>query len=155
MRTLCIAFALFLAQPSWAGMVKSQKAPAKALAKSTHSESKPSRFVKTPPCKTTSAPKPPAPANEVIKPGASDPDHDRSAERFTRDPSAPFPHVFISFPSAKDPDFAARYPGRATVEVAEGPTLELGPGDVGLLPAGARTTWTVHETLRKIYVVRP
>ena len=45
--------------------------------------------------------------------------------------------------------------GRATVEVADGPTLELGPGDVGLLPAGARTTWTVHETLRKIYVVRP
>ena len=45
--------------------------------------------------------------------------------------------------------------GRATVEVAGGPTLEVGPGDVGLLPVGARTTWTVHETLRKIYVVRP
>ena len=45
--------------------------------------------------------------------------------------------------------------GRATVEVADGPTLELAPGDVGLLPAGARTTWTVHETLRKVYVVRP
>ena len=45
--------------------------------------------------------------------------------------------------------------GRATVEVLDGPTLEIGPGDVGLLPAGARTTWTVHETLRKIYVVRP
>jgi uncharacterized protein len=44
--------------------------------------------------------------------------------------------------------------GRATVEVVDGPTLEVGPGDVGLLPAGARTTWTVHETLRKIYVVR-
>jgi uncharacterized cupin superfamily protein len=45
--------------------------------------------------------------------------------------------------------------GSATVEVADGPTLELGPGDVGLLPAGARTTWTIHETLRKIYVVHP
>jgi uncharacterized cupin superfamily protein len=45
--------------------------------------------------------------------------------------------------------------GRATVEVDGGRTLEVGPGDVGLLPAGARTTWTVHETLRKIYVVRP
>ena len=45
--------------------------------------------------------------------------------------------------------------GRATIEVDGGPTLEVGPGDVGLLPAGARTTWTVHETLRKIYVVRP
>ncbi len=45
--------------------------------------------------------------------------------------------------------------GRATVEVDGGPTLEVAPGDVGLLPAGARTTWTVHETLRKVYVVRP
>jgi uncharacterized cupin superfamily protein len=45
--------------------------------------------------------------------------------------------------------------GRATVEVADGPTLEIGAGDVGLLPAGARTTWTVHETVRKVYVVRP
>ena len=79
MRTSCIALALFLAQPSWAGMVKSQKALAKVPAKSPHSESKTSRFVKTPPCKTASAPKPPAPANEVIKPAASDPDHDRIA----------------------------------------------------------------------------
>lgn len=45
--------------------------------------------------------------------------------------------------------------GRATIEVADGPTLEVGPGDIGLLPAGVRTTWTVHETLRKVYVVRP
>lgn len=43
--------------------------------------------------------------------------------------------------------------GRATVEVEGGPVLDVGPGDVGLLPAGARTTWTVHETLRKVYVV--
>ena len=39
--------------------------------------------------------------------------------------------------------------GRATVRVEGGPTLELGPGDVGVLAAGDRTTWTVHETLRK------
>jgi uncharacterized cupin superfamily protein len=44
--------------------------------------------------------------------------------------------------------------GRATIEVAEGPTLEVGPGDVGVLEAGAATTWTVHEDLRKIYVIR-
>ena len=43
--------------------------------------------------------------------------------------------------------------GRATVEVDGGPSLELGPGDIGLLEAGARTTWTVHETLRKVYVL--
>jgi uncharacterized cupin superfamily protein len=43
--------------------------------------------------------------------------------------------------------------GRATVRVEGGETLELGPGDVGVLEAGARTVWTVHETLRKVYVV--
>ncbi|HVQ18420.1 MAG TPA: cupin domain-containing protein [Actinomycetes bacterium] len=43
--------------------------------------------------------------------------------------------------------------GRATIAVAGGPTLEVGPGDVGVLEAGAKTTWTVHETLRKIYVI--
>src|SRR5664279_2040048 len=42
--------------------------------------------------------------------------------------------------------------GRATVEVADGTVLTLGPGDVGILEAGARTRWTVHETLRKVYV---
>lgn len=44
--------------------------------------------------------------------------------------------------------------GRATIEVAAGPTLEVGPGDVGVLEAGAQTTWTVHEDLRKIYIIR-
>jgi uncharacterized cupin superfamily protein len=43
--------------------------------------------------------------------------------------------------------------GRATVEVEDGPALELAPGDIGVLEAGARTTWRVHETLRKVYVV--
>lgn len=44
--------------------------------------------------------------------------------------------------------------GRATIEVTDGPTLEVGPGDVGILEAGAVTRWTVHEDLRKVYVVR-
>jgi uncharacterized protein len=43
--------------------------------------------------------------------------------------------------------------GRATVAVEGGPTLQLGPGDIGVLEAESRTTWTVHETLRKVYVV--
>jgi uncharacterized protein len=43
--------------------------------------------------------------------------------------------------------------GRATVEVGDGSTLELAPGSVGFLDAGTRTTWTVHETLRKVYVL--
>ncbi|MCX3060430.1 cupin domain-containing protein [Streptomyces beihaiensis] len=41
--------------------------------------------------------------------------------------------------------------GRATVEVEGGPTLEVGPGSVAVLREGDRTTWTVHETLRKAY----
>ncbi|MGC0328355.1 putative cupin superfamily protein [Streptomyces sp. SAI-170] len=43
--------------------------------------------------------------------------------------------------------------GRATVEVENGPTLEVGPGDMAILRAGDRTTWTVHETLRKAYAI--
>ncbi|HET8970672.1 MAG TPA: cupin domain-containing protein [Candidatus Nanopelagicales bacterium] len=43
--------------------------------------------------------------------------------------------------------------GRATIVVEDGPTLQLGPGDVGYLRAGSRTSWTVHEDLRKVYFV--
>ena len=42
--------------------------------------------------------------------------------------------------------------GWATVEVEGGPRLELRLGDVAFLEAGWRTRWTVHETLRKVYV---
>jgi uncharacterized cupin superfamily protein len=45
--------------------------------------------------------------------------------------------------------------GRATIEVAGGPTLEVGPGDLCVLEAGARTRWTVHEPLRKVFVCPP
>lgn len=47
--------------------------------------------------------------------------------------------------------------GRATIEFADDAAFSItcGPGDVVMLPAGARTRWTVHETLRKIYVIRP
>ncbi len=45
------------------------------------------------------------------------PDHDANLQRFEDDPSAPFPVLFISSPSAKDPDFARRHPGHATLEV--------------------------------------
>jgi all-trans-retinol 13,14-reductase len=41
---------------------------------------------------------------------------------FEADPEAEFPLVYVSFPSAKDPSFSERYPGRATIEiVAPGP----------------------------------
>jgi uncharacterized cupin superfamily protein len=41
--------------------------------------------------------------------------------------------------------------GRATIEVDDGPTVEVGPGDLCVLEPGARTTWRVHETLRKVF----
>lgn len=44
-------------------------------------------------------------------------DHDRNVERFFADPEAPLPVAYVSFPSAKDPDFERRHPGKATIEV--------------------------------------
>ncbi|MEU3338504.1 cupin domain-containing protein [Streptomyces sp. NPDC002144] len=43
--------------------------------------------------------------------------------------------------------------GSATIEVVDGPTLTVGPGDMAVLRAGDRTRWTVHETLRKAYAI--
>jgi uncharacterized cupin superfamily protein len=42
--------------------------------------------------------------------------------------------------------------GSATVQVQGGPVVELRAGDAMRLEAGTRTTWTVHEPLRKVYV---
>lgn len=45
-------------------------------------------------------------------------DHDLSLAAFRADPEhAPLPLVYASFPSAKDPAFESRFPGRATVEL--------------------------------------
>ena len=44
------------------------------------------------------------------------PDHDANVATFTADLEAPFPAVYISFPSAKDPDFERWHPGHATIE---------------------------------------
>ncbi|MEM9456672.1 MAG: NAD(P)/FAD-dependent oxidoreductase [Myxococcota bacterium] len=44
-------------------------------------------------------------------------DHDANISRFLANPDAPLPLAYLSFPSAKDPDFSRRHPGRATVEV--------------------------------------
>ena len=44
-------------------------------------------------------------------------DYDRNWARFAQDLNAPFPVLYISFPSAKDPTYQARYPGHQTIEV--------------------------------------
>ena len=50
--------------------------------------------------------------------------HEENFERFEADINAPFPVVYLSFPSAKDPDFNRRYPGHSTIEA-----VTLGPYD--------------------------
>ena len=47
--------------------------------------------------------------------------HDKNVAALRADPSAPLPLVYVSFPSAKDPDFQRRYPGRSTIEIVSGP----------------------------------
>lgn len=42
--------------------------------------------------------------------------------------------------------------GRGTVEFEDGEVLTLTPGVAVRLRAGERTTWTVTESLRKVYV---
>ncbi|MEM8605627.1 MAG: NAD(P)/FAD-dependent oxidoreductase [Myxococcota bacterium] len=45
------------------------------------------------------------------------PHHEENIRRFNADPEgAELPLVYLSFPSAKDPDFQRRYPGRSTIE---------------------------------------
>ena len=44
--------------------------------------------------------------------------------------------------------------GAATITTDEGQTCELGPGSVFVTPAGWSGTWTIHETVRKTYVIR-
>ncbi|MCE9625272.1 MAG: NAD(P)/FAD-dependent oxidoreductase [Deltaproteobacteria bacterium] len=43
-------------------------------------------------------------------------DHDAAVARFTKDPSAPLPVTYLSFPSFKDPAWEGKFPGRSTVE---------------------------------------
>jgi all-trans-retinol 13,14-reductase len=56
-------------------------------------------------------------------------DHDANVERFARNSDAPFPGVYLSFPSAKDPDFQRRYPGKSTVDA------------IAMLPYAAFARW--------------
>jgi len=44
-------------------------------------------------------------------------DYDQAVADFMQDVDAPFPVVYVSFPSAKDPDYLNRHPGTATIEI--------------------------------------
>jgi all-trans-retinol 13,14-reductase len=77
-----------------------------------------------------------------------DNDYDGALDRFLADPHGPFPAVYISFPSAKDPDFERRHPGRSTVEI-------VAPAPYEIFERWADTTWgkrgDEYEALKQSY----
>ncbi len=44
-------------------------------------------------------------------------DHDACVERYLKEIDSPFPVIYVSFPSAKDPDWSNRYPGKSTIDI--------------------------------------
>ena len=54
--------------------------------------------------------------NLWIYPEGAD-DHDTTVAKFLKDNNAPLPVVYVSFPSAKDPDWSNRYPGKSTIDI--------------------------------------
>jgi len=61
-------------------------------------------------------------------------DYDAAVEAFVHDRSAEFPVVYISFPSAKDPDYLRRHPGTATIEI-------VAPAPYDWFEPWSGTTW--------------
>ena len=61
-------------------------------------------------------------------------DYDAALAGFREDPEAPFPVVYVSFPSAKDPDYLNRHPGTATIEI-------VAPAPYGWFEKWQGTTW--------------
>ena len=43
--------------------------------------------------------------------------------------------------------------GSARIEIEGGPTLELKPGDVASLPAGAKTTWHLTRPFKEFWAL--
>lgn len=77
--------------------------------------------------------------------------HDQNCETFFNDPTQPFPAVYISFPSAKDPSSSSRHPGRATIEI-------VAPVPRGVFDAWANKPWGKrgddYEALKEHYAQR-
>ena len=61
-------------------------------------------------------------------------DYDKALADFVESDAAPFPVVYISFPSAKDPDYLNRHPGTATIEI-------VAPAPYGLFEQWKGSTW--------------
>jgi all-trans-retinol 13,14-reductase len=84
--------------------------------------------------------------NYWIYPGGND--YDGALDRFLQDPQGPFPVVYVSFPSAKDPSFTARHPGRATIEI-------VAPAPYSIFAKWEGSTWGKrgedYEALKQSY----
>ena len=63
------------------------------------------------------------------------------------------PGTFTAFRDGYD-EFAQILFGAVTMTTEEGEKTELGPGSVLVTPSGWKGTWAVHETVRKVYVIR-
>ena len=44
-------------------------------------------------------------------------DHDQCVKKYLENTDSEFPVVYVSFPSAKDPDWSNRYPGKSTIDI--------------------------------------
>ena len=75
-------------------------------------------------------------------------DYDGTLAQFEADPTGRFPVVYLSFPSAKDPDFERRHPGKATIEI-------VAPAPYGIFAPWAGKTWGKrggdYEALKDAY----
>ena len=44
--------------------------------------------------------------------------------------------------------------GRVTLHDADGRSQDVGPGEMLVLPIGWKGEWTLHETTRKLYIIK-
>ncbi len=77
--------------------------------------------------------------------------HDEAVARYEKDPDAPFPVVYISFPAAKDPSWSERYPGKSAIDIITVMPYEL-------FEAWEDTRWKKrgpeYDTLKEKYAQR-
>ena len=64
-------------------------------------------------------------------------DHDTLVSNYVKDIDAPFPVVYVSFPSAKDPDWSNRYPGKSTINI------------ITLLPFDVFSNWEDSKWMKR------
>ncbi|MFE7271493.1 cupin domain-containing protein [Streptomyces sp. NPDC057623] len=88
-----------------------------------------------------------------------DPMRTRSRRIFTSDDDRIVSGTWECEPGESAWDFADRgevihvLSGRMTCAEKDGTTTEVGPGTTTVFPVGWQGTWTIHETLRKVFVI--